>query len=167
MNVLLNRINAPAMFEIQNRQNQECIYLADTVGAGSQKLAKVSVSNLGHFFCQHITLTYTTLENVGAVTTDTGIDYLRGKLIDGSNMRPLFGDYVPFSLWAVPGRRKSLAASGSDSFQMQIIFPWEYIFTVNADILLDVKNDAIGESNSYSMALWGIRVKSSQTTSNL
>jgi hypothetical protein len=167
MNVLLNRINAPAMFDIQNRQNQECIYLNDTVPAGGTKLARVSISNLGHFFLQHITLSYTTLENVGAVTTDTGIDYLRGKLIDGSNMRPLFGDYIPFGLWAVPGRRKSLDVSGSDSFQMQIVFPFEYIFTVNADVLLDVKNDSIGEANSYSMALWGVRVKSAQTTSGL
>jgi hypothetical protein len=167
MNVLLNRINAPAMFEIQNRQNQECIYLTDTVAAGSQKLAKVSISNLGHFFCQHITLSYTTLETVMAAQTDTGIDYLRGKLIDGSNMRPLFGDYIPFGLFAVPGRRKVITTSGSDSFQMQIVFPWEYIFTVNSDILMDVKNDSVGESNSYSMAFWGVRVKSSQTTSNL
>jgi hypothetical protein len=79
MNVLLNRIDSAKMFEIQNRQNQECIYLSDTVPAASQKLAKVSVSNLGHFFLQHITLSFTTLENVGAVKTDTGIDYLRFK----------------------------------------------------------------------------------------
>ena len=155
MNVLLNRLDIAKVFQIQSVQNQEAIYLSDEVPAASQKQGHVSISNLGHFFCQHITLSYTTVE-----TTDTGIDYLRGKLIDGSNMKPLFNDYIPFHLFATPGRRKSLVASGSDSFQMQIIFPFEYCFVVNSDIIMDVKNDATGSANRYSMAFWGIRVKS-------
>lgn len=167
MNVLLNRIDVARFFEVQNHQNQECIYLADTVGALAQKLGKASVSNLGHFFVRHMTVSFTTIETVGGVATDTGIDYLRGKLIDGSNMRPLFNDYIPFSLWSTPGRRKSIVASGSDSFQMQIIFPFEYLFTMNSDILIDVKNDSTLQRNSYSVAFWGVRIKSSASTSNL
>jgi hypothetical protein len=155
------------MFRVQNAQNQECLYMADTVPAASQKLGKVSVSNLGHFFCRYITGTFTTIENIGAVTTDTGIDYLRGKLIDGSNMRPLFNDYVPFSLWSVPGRRKSLTTGGSDSFQLHIVFPFEYLFQMNGDILMDVKNDSTLEANAYSLAFWGVRIKSSETTAGL
>lgn len=167
MNVLLNRIDADKMFQIQSVQNQECIYLSDTVGALSQKLARVGVSALGHFFCQHIQLSFTTLDDIGAGLVDTGIDYLRGKLIDGSNMRPLFNDYIPFGLWATPGRRKSLSASGSDSFQQHIIFPFEYMFTVNSDILFDVKNDAAVGENAYSMAFFGVRVKSATNTSGM
>ena len=169
MNVLLNEINASEIFRVQNRQNQEGIYMADTVPAASQKLARAAVSNLGHFFCQRIVMSFTTIETVAAAATDTGIDYLRGKLIDGSNMRPFFNDYVPFHLWAIPGRRKSIAGvlGGSDSFQQHIIFPWEYMFPMNADILLDVKNDSVGQPNSYSVMFIGVRVKSSETTRGL
>jgi hypothetical protein len=163
MNVLLNRINAKEMFNIQRMQNQECIYMADSIPANSQKLQSLNISTLGHFFCQHITCTFTTVALLGGVPTDTGIDYLSGKLIDGATSRALFNDYVPFSLWCVPGRRKSIAGvgAGSDSFQMQIVFPFEYLFTINGDIVLDVKNVS-DQANNYSIAFWGVRVKATQ-----
>lgn len=168
MNVLLNRINAKQIFDTQSVQNQEAIYLADTVPALTQKLARVSVSSLGHFFCQHISMSFTTVDTVAAAAADTGIDYLRGKLSDaGAGMLSFFNDYIPFHLWATPGRRQSIVASGNASFQMNIIFPFEYMFKVNSDIILDVKNDAVGQPNSYSIVFWGIRVKTSQTTGSM
>ena len=165
MQVLLNRIDADRMLAVQNAQNTELLYLADTVNAASQKLGSVAVSNLGHFYCRYIFVSYTTVE--GAVAADTGIDYLSGKLIDGSNNRPIFDDYIPFGLWSVPGRRQSIAGSGNASFQSHIIFPLEYMFTVNSNILLDVKNVATLQPNSYSIVFHGVRVKSSVSTSGL
>lgn len=158
MNILLNRINTAQAFAVQNVQNQEGLYLADTVPANSQKLARKAVSNLGHFQVREIKCSYTT---VAAGPADTGIDYLRAKLIDGASMKSLFDDFIPFHLWAVPGRRRSLVGGGAggESFQAQIVFPWEYMFTVNSDILLDVKNDS-AVANSYSVLFIGVRVKS-------
>ena len=155
MNVLLNRIDAPSMLAMQDHQEPECIYLADTVPAGSTKMAKVDISTYGHFWLTHITATYTTLD--GAPAADNGLEYLRGQLQDGYTHRMLFNDYIPFSLWAVPGRRQSTAA-GAASFQMHIIFPFEHFFNINGSILLDVKNDSATAANSYSVAFWGVRV---------
>jgi len=168
MNVLLNRIDAAKIFQTQSVQNQEALYLADTVPAATQKQARVSVSSLGHFFCQHITMSYTTVDTVAAAAADTGIDYLRGKLMDaGAGMLAFMNDYVPFHLIATPGRRMSIAGSGNASAQMHVIFPFEYMFKVNSDIIFDVKNDAVGQPNSYSVVFWGIRVKTSSTTGNM
>ena len=169
MNVLLNRLNVASMFAIQNLQYTEVLYLADSVPAGGQKMGKVAISNLGHFFVQFITGSFATRELVAGappVDTDLGLEYLRGKLIDGSNQRPLFNDYIPLSLWVVPGRRKSIAASGSDSFQMGVILPFEYMFTVNSDILLDMKNDSTVEL-PYNLAFWGVRVKATESTTGI
>lgn len=165
MDVLLDRINENEMLNIQLKQNQEAIFMADTVPANSQKMQKVSVSNPGAFAVLKIQLRYTTLAG-GVVPGDTGLDYLSGKLIDGSNMKPLFNDYVPFGLWAVPGRRKALPAAGSDSFQNAYEFEWRYLFQINADILLDVKNTS-DSINYYEMLFVGIRIRSSATTAGL
>jgi len=156
MNVLLNRIDAARIIDIQKHQYSEALYGSDTIPALSQSLGSVAISNLGHFWLKWITLSFTTIE--GAVAADTGIDYLRGQLRDGQGNKPLFNDYIPFGLFATPGRRKSLAASGSDSFQMQIIFPYEHFFEVNSSILLDVKNDATLQPNAYSVVYWGVRI---------
>jgi hypothetical protein len=150
---------------VQRVQNQECLYMADTVPAGGQQLARVAVSNLGAFFLQHISLSYTTLATVAAVITDTGIDYLRGRLIDGTNNKPLFSDFIPFGLWGTPGRRQSLPA-GPASFQMHIIFPFEYLFGINSDIQLDVHNDS-NLPNLYSVAFWGVRIRSAATSAGM
>ena len=109
MQVLTSRLDAAKLFDIQTYQYSEVLYLADTVAAGTEKLGRVAISNLGHFFCLYVTGSMTTQYDLGAGATDTGIDYLRGQLRDGSNNRPLFSDFVPLHLLLSPGRRKSLA----------------------------------------------------------
>lgn len=163
IDVLLDRIDHNEMLNVQAKQNQEALFMADTVPANSQKMQKVSVSNPGAFAVLRIQLRFTTL---AAGPVDTGVDYLSGKLIDGSNMKPLFNDYVPFGLWAVPGRRKILPAGGAASNMIAYEFEWRYLFQINADILLDVKNTS-DYLNCWEMLLIGIRLRSSATTAGL
>jgi hypothetical protein len=157
MKVTLQKLHANQMFSVQNDQRSEILYMADTVPANSSKLGKVAISNLGHAYCNFITGSFSTVAIVGGVPTDTGIDYLRGVLRDGNGNRQLFNDYIPFSLWLSPGRRKSLAASGDASNTLFYPIPFEYLFTANSDILLDVKNDS-DVDQSYSIAFHIVRI---------
>lgn len=162
MQVLSNRLDAGKIFDTQTYQYSEVLYLADTVTASTEKMGRATVSNLGHFFCLYITGSMTTQYNSGAGAADTGIDYLRGQLRDGSNNRPLFSDFIPLHLLLSPGRRKSLAASGSDSQTLFYPLSFEYLFPANSDILITVKNDS-NVDNSYSIALHGVRVLASSS----
>lgn len=157
MKVTLQKLHANQMFSIQNDQRSEVLYMADTVPANSSKIGKVAVSNLGHAYCNFITGSFTTRALVGGVDTDTGIDYLSGVLRDGNGNRQLFNDYVPFSLFLTPGRRKSLPAGGSDSNNLFYPIPFEYLFTANSDILMDVKNSS-DVAQSYSIAFHIVRI---------
>jgi hypothetical protein len=160
--ILLNRIDAAKMFQVQNLQYSEILYLSDTVPLASGKMGRVSVSNLGHFYCLYVTGSFDT--QFGAV--DDGTDYLRGKLIDGSNQKQLFNDYVPLSLWLTPGRKKSLVASGAQSNSLFYPIPFEYLFSANSDIILDVKNDS-DTALTYRIAFFGVRVKSRESVSGI
>lgn len=154
----LNRINAKEYLQVQRYQNQYALYLTDTIAAGATRLASVAVSPEGDFLCQHITLSYTTVD--GGPAADTGLDYIRARIIDGNGQKPLFSDLIPLGLWGTPGRRKSLAAGGSDSNQIQVVFPWEYMFISQGSIIIEARSDATAADNSYSIAFWGIRVNS-------
>lgn len=159
MNVLLNRLDSARLFEVQSFQYQDVIYLADSVGASTQKLGRVTVSNLGHFHALYVTGSMTTQYDTGGGAVDTGINYLRAKLIDGSNGRPLFNDYIPLNLFLSPGRRRSLtgAGAGGESGSLFYPLPFEYLFTANSEIQIDVKNDS-NVANAYSLAFFGVRV---------
>lgn len=153
---------------IQNIQYSEKLLLEDTVPAGSSELGKVAISSLGHFYCQYMTGHFNTLSVQSAETVDDGLDHLRAKLSDGSNQRQLFNDYIPLDLFLSPGRRKDstainfviddaaalLAAPSNNLFYPQ---PFQYLFTVNSEILFDVKNDSDVDC-SYSVVFHGIRL---------
>jgi hypothetical protein len=157
MNLFAGILKASTMFDIQNVQYSEVLLLSDSVAAGTQKTCRVSVSALGHFLCNFITGSFTTQSTAGAVVDD-GIDYLRGKLIDGGAQRALFSDYIPLHLFLTPGRRRSLAA-GAVSNTLFYPLPLEYLFTANSEIVMDVKNDS-DVANSLSIAFHGVRIKS-------
>jgi len=164
--ILGEKINAEAVFSLQNSQYQDHLLLTDTVPAGQSSLGKVGVGNIGHFYCLRITGHFETL-TAGPPIADDGISHLRGKMIDGANQRPLFNDYVPLDIILTPGREKSphdpAAALGNNLFFPMSI---EYLFTANSDILFDVKNDSDYELD-YEILFWGIRVKSKVAVAGL
>lgn len=154
---LTKRINAPKTFDLQNLQYSECLLMTDSVPAGTTSLGSVNVSNLGHFYCMFITGSFETL---AAGPTDDGIDHLRGQFKDGTGQKELFNDFVPLSLFCTPGRRKSPQdLTGANSNNLFYPPKFEYLFTANSDILLDVKNDS-DIAIDYDLLFWGIRIKS-------
>lgn len=157
------RIDPDKVFDIQNHQYTEKLLLADTVPANSTKLGKVSIANLGHFFCQFVTGSFTTIGTGAGV--DSGISYLSGQLIDGSGQRKLFNDRIPLDLFLSPGRRKSNLAGAAAS---GLFFPieFEYLFTKNSDILFDVVNTS-DQDNEYEIVFHGIRIVSDMVVSNM
>jgi hypothetical protein len=163
------RIDPNKVFDIQNSQYSERLLLADTVPANSTKLGKVTVANLGHFFCQFITGSFSTLKLVAAVITDTGLSYLSGQLMDGSGQRKLFNEPIPLDLLLSPGRRKDPTSANvvADPASNGLFFPleFEYMFTANSDILFNVVNTS-DNPNSYEIVFHGIRVVSSMVVGN-
>jgi hypothetical protein len=162
MEIFLNRLDAGAMFTTQQFQNQEALYLSDTVPAGGQQMGSVAVSSYGHFYSLYITGSFQVCADLGAGTVDTGMDYLRGRLIDAATQRTLFNDYVPFSLFCSPGPRKSVAAGVFVSGNFVQPLPWEYLWTVNSTIQMDVRNVS-NVPVSYSLLFVGVRIKTPET----
>lgn len=173
LRVFAKRINAAQLFAAQKAQYSEVLLMTGTVPASASSLVKTTVSNLGHFLCLRITGAFSTLlDDPGAPGTpiDDGIDHLRGQLIDGAGQRKLFNDYVPLSLWLSPGRRRdgnaanAYAAGGSGPFPVanpgeSLFYPteFEYLFSANSDVLLDVKNDS-DTAIRFDIAFHGIRI---------
>lgn len=164
LNPLVNKINSSEVFELQKSQYYERLLLSDTVTAGATKLGRVAVSNVGHFMCMYITGSYSSLASPAGAIVDTGINYLSGQLIDGAGQRKLYNDRIPFDLWLSPGRRRDAGSTTvlTDPVGNNLFYPieFQYLFTANSDILLDVENES-DESNSYEICFHGIRLVSS------
>lgn len=161
------RIDPAKVFEIQNHQYSEKLLIADTVPANGSKLGKVNISNLGHFFCQFITGSFSTMGTAAGV--DSGLSYLSGQIIDGAGQRKLFNDRIPLDLFLSPGRRKDLTSATpvTDPTGNNLFFPieFEYLFTANSDIMIDVVNLS-DQINSYEIVFHGIRIISDMVVGN-
>jgi hypothetical protein len=177
--------NAAEMFKLQNQQYSDKLIIADTVPASSEKLSKTGVSNMGHFHCLQLTGHYETLSQVTVCSTphieDDGVNHLRGQLIDGAGQRKLFSDYIPLDLFLSPGRIKTgiaTIAGGAPTAVSNFLlddsgyanaaapadnlfypFEFEYLFTANSDIILNVKNDSDVDI-FYEIVFHGIRLMS-------
>lgn len=186
-----SQLNSNALLRTQSVQHSEKIIMSDSVDAGQRKLCRASVSNYGDFLCLFITGTFETLltKTISAVDylVDNGVDYLRGQLSDSIGQRKLFSDFIPFSLWLSPGRRRSplatnnltpLLTSQADACAPSntLFFPqeFEYIFAANSEILLDVYNDTNTALSPYSGAtlhfeicFHGIRILSDTAVSGV
>lgn len=151
---------------LQNLQYSEKLLLEDTVPANSSKLGKVAISSLGDFYCVYFTGDYTTLKDDGSEdTVDWGLCSLRGKLSDGSNRRQLFNTFIPLNLFLTPGRIKSSDSVNvaTDALGDGLFYPqvFQYMFSVNSEILFDVENLA-DEPNSYRIVFHGVRLPTAQ-----
>jgi len=178
--IFQQRIDPASLHTLQNRQYSEKLIISNTAKAAVETQGKTSVSNLGHFLCQYITGHFETLRDVtdsllGPIVIDDGVNHLRGQLIDGTGMRRLFQDYIPLDLILSPGRKKSNDAANvltqyKDSGTAAVLaeqadkgealfFPheFEYLFSANSDILLNVKNDSDVDID-FEVVFHGIRI---------
>lgn len=181
IHVLGKKLDANTLLGLQVTQYSEKLLVAGSVPANSSIIAKTIVSNLGHFLCAFLTGKYTTLRSItdpvlGVKTIDDGIQHLRAQLIDGASQKKLFSDYIPLDLFLSPGRAKAnadnayldvldgtvspprevalAAAPGQTLFYPQ---EYEYLFSANSEILLDVKNDS-NFANDFEIVFSGVRV---------
>jgi hypothetical protein len=188
------QLNSNALLRTQSVQHSEKIILSDSVDAGQRKLCRASVSNYGDFLCLFITGSFETCVSIQPqeappVLVDNGVDYLRGQLSDSIGQRKLFNDFIPFSLWLSPGRRRSpnavnnlplfpyltdqtaIASPSNNLFYPQ---EFEYIFAANSEILLDVYNDTntvampyTGATLHFEIVFHGIRILSDTAVSGV
>lgn len=176
--VLNARLSAQSKFALQQKQYSEKIVLSDSVPAGTTKLCRTNVSNLGHFLCLRITGSFETLTVVTYSQTDKiiddGVSHLRCQLQDGAGQRIMFNDYVPMELFLSPGRRLSANAENNlnavtnyaarSQAPNQLNYPdeFEYLFSANSDILLSVKNDS-NTTIAFDILFHGVRILSDRT----
>lgn len=158
---LSQRIQPGALFDLENVQYTEWLFMEDTVPKGGQSLGITNVSSLGHFYLYQITGDFSTLKDDGAAAAqDDGVSHLRGKFIDGGNDKALFNTYIPLDLWCTPGRVKDAQdITGANSNNLFEPLRFIYMFPANSDIQLDVKNDS-DWPNSYRLCFHGVRVLS-------
>jgi len=134
------------LFKMQSKVYSDKILLSDEVPAGEAKTGKVNISNLGHFGVEFITVRYETLYDNNGTIEDTGVNYLRGRLVDASNSTTLFSDFIPLDMFSTPGRVKSQKSADvvNDAPGNTLFYPMEqeYLFTRNGDIVFECKNDS-------------------------
>lgn len=184
--VLSQKLSAQSRFQLQSEQYSEKIPLSDTIPAGTTKLCKTNVSNLGHFLCLRITGKFETLAKYNVTTgaldaagsiCDDGICHLRATLQDGAGQRIMFSDYVPLDLILSPGRERSLNAVNNVVVATNIpaaqnapalFYPdeFEYLFTANSDILMSIKNDSNADC-TVDILFHGARILSRKTVSGV
>jgi hypothetical protein len=175
--VLNQKLAAQSRFQVQSEQYSEKIPLSDTIPAGTTKLCKTNVSNLGHFLCFRITGRYETLGKYNVTTgavdasgsiVDDGICHLRAQIQDGAGQRIMFSDYTPLDLFLSPGRVRSVNATNNlvaktnvaAAFNSPSLFypdEFEYLFTANSDILMSIKNDSNADI-AVDVLFHGVRI---------
>jgi hypothetical protein len=184
--VLSQKLAAQSRFVLQSEQYTEKIPLSDTIPAGTTKLCKTNVSNLGHFLCLRITGHYETLgkynvttgavDNSGSICDD-GICHLRAQIQDGAGQRIMFSDYTPLDLFLSPGRTRSVNATNNliktsnvnpAADAPALFYPdeFEYLFTANSDILMSIKNDSNADC-AVDILFHGVRILSRKSVSGI
>jgi len=151
-------IDIKSILAIQNHQYQEVLYLEQMVEAGSQVDAAIQVTSLGHFMLLSMTGSFTTLIDDGqGSATDDGINQVFLQLLDGSNQRPLFNDFVAANLFLSPGRVQFLSGVGDPSDQLFLEYPFIYTFPMNGQILMRIRNTS-DWTNKVKVMFKGIRI---------
>jgi len=150
-------INVPKVLEIQNRQYQEAIPLEQEVPASSQVDAAVQITSVGNFMLMSMTGSFTTKYLDEQDPADDGICRMFVQLLDGSNQRPLFDDFIAANLFLSPGRVRAVAGLGDPSDQLYLEYPFVYTFPQNGQILVRIRNTATF-ANTLRIMFKGIRI---------
>lgn len=165
LKVLTRRVDTNRVFDLQRQQKYEIIPLTGVVPASAQTAVRVTISNQGHFYCQGLTGSFTTLYGPGGIGTDDGVNHLRGQLYSDND--PIFNDFVPFDLFCSPGRRKSpVDLTGTPGNALFVPFTLEYLFPANSVILMNTINDGTFE-NRFDLAFVGIRCSAYETVAGV
>lgn len=155
LNPYHGQIDIRDVLQLQDHQYQNALYLEESIPAQSQVDAAVQISSLGEFMLTGITGGYSTLD---AEDTDDGINRIYIQLIDGTNNRSLFENFIWSGLFLSPGRYKAAAgAVGAASNQLYLQFPWVYTFPNQGQITVRIRNDA-AYANTVRMMFQGIRI---------
>ena len=186
MKVLQSRINANAVKDLQIVQHQNVIYVEGQVPSvtnGGMLTVSTKITSYGDFLCNRITGKYNTLTGADScwpdalpwTATDDGTCHLRMTLRDGTGGVDIFEDYIPLDLFFSPGRVREqgilvdTAGAGippNPSQQLFYAMPLEYVFRANNDLTIQLKNDSTCR-NRFSLAFWGIRLKSAAAVRGL
>jgi len=173
--IFASALNASKMFDLQRSQYSEKLLMSGTVpgsatGAATT-MARTAVSNLGHFLCQYVTGHFSCRRTIAGEIIDDAINHLRGQLIDGAGQKKLFNDRIPLDLWLSPGRERdatTLNAVADSAGGVPVSPPpyplfypheFEYLFSANSDILLDLANDSDLDID-FEITFHGIRILS-------
>lgn len=160
LNPYHDKIDIGRIIDLQNHQYQQTLYLSQSVPANSQVDAPVNITALGHFMLLSMTGDYTTKIDGDPDPVDNGICNMLVQLVDGSNQRTLFDNFVPANLFLSPGRRKILAgaiSADNRSDPLYLEYGFVYTFPLNSQILVRIQNAADYE-NIIRIAFKGIRV---------
>ncbi len=177
--VFASRLSAAKMFALQKSQYSEKLLMTDAVPAGGTVLARTAVSNLGHFLCLYMTGHFSTLrlDAPAGQIIDDAVSHLRGQLIDGAGQRKLFDNRIPLDMFLSPGRERDntavnavtpdivapLADTAPPPFPLFYPQEFEYLYSMNSDILMDIANDS-DTPIDFEICFHGIRILSSETT---
>jgi hypothetical protein len=157
LNPYHEQINIEEIIALQRHQYQETLYLEEAVAANSSVDAAVNITALGHFMLLSMTGDFWT-QAAGPI--DDGIPHLFVQLVDGSNQRTLFDNFIPANLFLSPGRVKSIAGAISADNRSDPLFleyPFIYTFSLNSNILVRIQNNA-AVANTLRIAFKGIRI---------
>lgn len=151
-------IDVARILDLQQHQYQNTLYLAQEVPANSQIDAAVNITALGHFMLLSMTCDYTTK---AAGPIDNGLCNMLVQIVDGSNQRPLFDNFIPANLFASPGRVKSIAGAiavaNPESQPLRLQYDFVYTFPKNSQIMVKIQN-ASDYLNIIRIAFKGIRI---------
>ncbi len=146
------------ILDLQNVQYQNALYLEEEVPATSQRDAAVQISSLGHFMLLSMTGAFSTMYLDDQTPADDGRCQVFIQLLDGSNQRPLFEDFVWAGLFLSPGRFKALpGAVGAQSDQLYLEYPFIYTFPNNGQITVKIRNES-DKHNIVRIMFKGIRI---------
>lgn len=155
------KINIDQLLHVQRNQWPSKVLIEGQVDGGKQEFFSRHISQMGGFACQYITGTFETLNDDNGILDD-GIDHLRGQLGDTTGNKKIFDDFIPFSHWLSPGRRKSANSTtlATDDASNQLFYPIDlfYVWEKNSDIQLEVKNDS-NTPISFEITFHGWRIQ--------
>jgi hypothetical protein len=114
------------------------------------------VTSVGNFMLMSMTGSYTTKVADDPVDDD-GICRIFIQLLDGSNQRPLFDDFIAANLFLSPGRVRGVAGVGDASDQLFLEYPFVYTFPINGQILVRIRNTS-DFANIVRVMFKGIRI---------
>lgn len=163
LNIFSKIIDPAKILQLQNVQYTEKIVVEGEIPASGLDMFQVQITSLGNFYSLFITGKFTTLyETVdnGSHVKDGGYSYLRARILDGINSKPLFNDFIPLDLFLSPGRSKSPLSGdfATDIISNNLFYPlpFQYMFAASSSIQVEVKNDS-NYKNKFYIVFHGIR----------